>query len=96
MKHTIKKKHDAKFKASVAIEALKGEKTVSQISSMFKIHATQVGQWKKILQEGVPEIFGSKRNNSEAVEALVAQLYEEIGRQKFELDWLKKKTARFN
>lgn len=92
---TIRKRHGVKLKADVALEALKGEKTINEIGSRFKVHPTQVSQWKKQLQEGLPEVFGAKRSQSEASEALVGQLYEEIGRLKFELDWLKKKAARF-
>ena len=91
---TVRKRHGAKLKAEVALEALKGEKTVNEIGSRFKVHPTQVSHWKKQLQEGIPDIFGARRNQSEASEALVGQLYEEIGRLKFELDWLKKKAAR--
>jgi len=83
-----------KLKTDVALEALKGEKTINEIGSQFKVHPTQVSQWKKQLQEGLAEVFGAKRVQSEASEALVSQLYEEIGRLKFELDWLKKKAAR--
>ncbi len=92
---TLRKRHGTKLKSDVALDALKGEKTVTEIASKFKVHPTQVSQWKRNLVEGLPSIFGSKRSQSEASEALVGQLYEEIGRLKFELDWLKKKAARF-
>lgn len=90
----IRKRHTAKKKLEVAFEAFRGEKTVSEIASKFKVHPTQVSQWKKQLQESSVEIFGGKKPQSEASEALVSQLYEEVGRLKFELDWLKKKTTR--
>ena len=93
---SVRKRHGVKLKADVALEALKGDKTINEIGLRFKVHPTQVSQWKKQLQEGLPEVFGSKRSQSEASEALVSQLYEEIGRLKFELDWLKKKVARFS
>ena len=92
---TIRKRHGAKLKSDVAVEAFRGEKTINEIASRFKVHPTQVSQWKKQLQEGLPELFGGKRPQSEVSEALVGQLYEEIGRLKFELDWVKKKAARF-
>lgn len=95
MSTALRKRYGVKLKADVALEALKGEKTINEIGSRFKVHPTQVSQWKKQLQVGLPEIFGSKRMQAEASEALVAQLYEEIGRLKFELDWVKKKAARF-
>lgn len=92
---TLRKRHGTKLKSDVALDALRGEKTVTEIASKFKVHPTQVSQWKRSLVEGLPAIFGAKRSQSEASEALVGQLYEEIGRLKFELDWLKKKAARF-
>ena len=92
----IRKRHGAKLKTQVALEAMRGERTMNEIASKFKIHPTQVSQWKKQSQTGLPEVFGGKRPQSEASEVLVAQLYEEIGRLKCELDWLKKKAARFS
>ena len=93
---TVRKRHGTKLKADVALEALKGDKTVAEIASKFKVHPTQVSQWKKQLADGLPEIFGAKRTQSEATEALVGQLYEQIGRLKYELDWLKKKSSQFS
>ena len=91
----IRKRHSAKKKLQVAVSAVKGDTTAAEIASKHKVHPTQVGQWKKQLQESAPQIFGSKKPQSEASEALVSQLYEEIGRLKFELDWVKKKASRF-
>jgi transposase-like protein len=79
----------------VALDAMVGAKTVAEIASKHRVHPTQVSQWKKQLQGSAPELFGAKRSQSEASETLVSQLYEEVGRLKFELDWLKKKAARF-
>lgn len=92
----IRKKHSPKRKLDVAIVAAQGEKTVSEIASKFKVHPSQVTQWKKTLLDSGLELFGQKRPNLAASEALVSQLYEEVGRLKFELDWLKKKAAKFN
>lgn len=77
------------------MEALKGEKTISEIASKFKVHPTQVNQWKKQLADSGLAIFGQKKASSEISETMVNQLYEEIGRLKFELDWVKKKASRF-
>ena len=93
---TVRTRHGVKLKSDVALEALKGEKTINEIGLRFKVHPTQVSQWKKRLQEGLPEVFGAKRVQGEASDALVGQLYEEIGRLKFELDWVKKKAAKLN
>ncbi|MBK8200966.1 MAG: IS3 family transposase [Bdellovibrionales bacterium] len=87
----IRKRHTPKRKFDVAIAALAGDKTVVDIAGKFKVHPTQVSQWKKQLIDSSLELFGAKRPQSEANETLVSQLYEEIGRLKFELDWLKKK-----
>ena len=91
----IRKRHSAKLKFDVAMAAFKGDKTISEIASRYKIHPTQVSQWKKHLHDSSLELFGGRKPQSEANEALVSQLYEEVGRLKFELDWLKKKAAKF-
>lgn len=91
----VRKRHSPALKMKVAMEATVGDKTVAEIASKHRVHPTQVSQWKKQLQESVPEIFGGRKPQSEASETLVSQLYEEVGRLKFELDWLKKKAARF-
>ncbi len=92
----IRKRHTPKRKFDVAIAALAGDKTVVDIAGKFKVHPTQVSQWKKQLIDSSLELFGAKRPQSEANETLVSQLYEEIGRLKFELDWVKKKAAKFS
>ncbi len=90
----IRKKHDAAFKARVALEAVRGEKTVAQISSDYKVHGNQIRQWKKKLLEELPGIFKDRRKKSDKEnEELTAELYRQIGQLKVELDWLKKKSA---
>ena len=90
-----RKRHDAALKARVALEALKERETVARISKQFEVHPTQVNQWKRKLLEEAPEIF-ERENGSKRVEAFEAtELYEQIGRLKMELDWLKKKAAQF-
>ena len=89
-----RKQHSAKLKAQVAVEAIRGEKTLSQLGSQFKLHPIQIAKWRKVALERLPELFVDGRtrqtNSSEAeTEALFAQ----IGRQKVELDWLKKKVG---
>ena len=89
-----RKSHKAAFKAQVALAALKGDRTVNQLASHFGIHPTLIHSWKKQLLAGAEEVFG---NGSKArvvdQEQLQAQLYEQIGRLKMELDWVKKKAA---
>jgi putative transposase len=90
-----RKRHGAEFKAKVALEALKGIKTVNELSSLYGVHPTQISQWKRQLQQCSRELFADARAKAaEDQEAAQAKLYEEIGRLKMELDWLKK-TAGF-
>lgn len=90
-----RKRHGAEFKSKVALEALKGVKTANELSSQYSVHPTQISQWKRRLQDGSREIFAESRaKDVQAYEAEQAKLYEEIGRLKMELDWLKK-TAGF-
>ena len=86
------KKFDAQLKAKVAIEAIKGERTLAEIGSIYEVHPNLVGQWRKQLLEKSVEIFSNKREReSEDGEKLQAELYQQIGQLKVELDWLKKK-----
>jgi transposase len=89
-----RKTHTAAFKAQVALAALKGDKTVNELASLHGVHPTMIHAWKKQLLDGAEEIFG---RGSKVVaadhEALATQLYEQIGRLKMELDWVKKKSA---
>lgn len=90
-----RKRHGAEFKSKVALEALKGLKTANELSSQYGVHPTQISQWKRQLQQGSREIFtGARAKDEQDHEAEQAKLFEEIGRLKMELDWLKK-TAGF-
>ena len=84
---------DAGLKAKVAFEAASGFKTIAQIASEYGVHPNQVGQWKKKLLEGLPEIFMDKRVYREKErDEVEAELYRQIGQLKVELEWLKKKS----
>ena len=91
-----RKSHTAAFKAQVALAAVKGDKTVNELASVHGVHPTMIHGWKKQLVSNAEELFhnGAKTSSAEH-EALQAQLYEQIGRLKTELDWLKKKAASF-
>lgn len=87
-----RKKHSNEFKAKVALEAVKGVQSLSELATRHKVHPTQIAQWKKHLVEGAPEVF--ERGHSGVgidAEGLTAPLYQEIGRLKMELDYLRKK-----
>jgi transposase-like protein len=85
-----RKRHSSDFKARVALEADKGDRSLSELASRYEVHPTQIGQWRKAWLSRVPEIFSAKRQRQEADdEAEKARLYEEIGRLKVEVDWLK-------
>jgi transposase/putative transposase len=89
-----RKRHDPEFKARVALEALKGAKTIQQISKDFDIHPMQVSDWKKKMAEGAASIFGpgSGKTGTEDFESERTQLHAKIGQQAVELDWLTKKS----
>ncbi|MGQ9663491.1 MAG: IS3 family transposase, partial [Kiritimatiellia bacterium] len=82
-----------KFKAKVAVEAIRGGRTLTQLASQYHVHPMQVGLWRKTALEQMEELFvdGRKRERSNA-EVEKEALYEQIGRLKVELDWLKKKV----
>jgi len=93
----IRKRHSGAFKAKVALEAVKAEKTISEISSEYGVHPNQVRRWRKQLLEELPSIF-TDRKKKEALDRneLEAELYRQIGQLKVELDWLKKKSEMLN
>ena len=92
---TTRKRHSPQFKARVVIEAIRGYKTLSQLASQFKVHPIQIAKWRKAALEQMPELFvdGRTRKARSSGEADNNALYEEIGRLKVELDWLKKKVG---
>lgn len=79
-----RKRHKPEFKAQVALEAYKGDKTVSQLASEHEVATVQISQWKRQLLQGIPEVFGRTKPEVDP-DALTAPLYQEIGRLKMEL-----------
>ena len=89
-----RKNHTARFKAKVALEAIKGTYTLSELASKFEVLPNQIRTWKQQLLEQLPDIFADKRKRkSDEDEKLKEQLYQQIGQLKVELDWLKKKAG---
>jgi transposase len=87
-----KTRYSADFKAKVALEALREQRTMSELASEFAIHPNQIVEWKKQLLDRSPEIFSTYIGKSDKEhEKLEDCLYQQIGRLKTELDWLKKK-----
>lgn len=88
---------NASFKAKVALEAIKGHRTISELAAKHKLHATQINLWKKQLLEGAELVFESgnsgKAKQAKSDEPQPAELYEQIGRLQVQLQWLKKKVA---
>ena len=91
-----RKKYSPAEKAKIALEAIKGELTIAQLTSTYGIHATQINTWKKQALAYLPDAF-TEKNKQEATlyETQVGELYEQIGRLKVENDFLKKKSELF-
>jgi len=85
----IRRTHGAAFKTKVALEAIKEDRTIAELASEFKIHPNQISKWKKHFQDNVANIFAD--SSSDDYEQIISKLYEEIGRLKVELDFLKKR-----
>ena len=91
-----RKVHTPGFKAQVALAALKGDKTINELAGHYGVHPTLIHGWKKQLTTGAESIFGgSAKAVSTDGEARQAELFEQIGRLKMELEWMKKKVANF-
>lgn len=87
-----RKRFSKEFKAKVAFEALRGEKTMAELSSEFSVHASQITKWKKELAEGIPGIFAGKGDPEEkSKDKLIEELYKRIGQIEVENNWFKKK-----
>ncbi len=87
----LRKRHSKEFKAKVAIEAIRGMKTASEIASEYGVHPVQITQWKKQLLEGSPGLFETGKSQKDEKETLIERLYQQIGQLQVEVDWLRKK-----
>jgi putative transposase len=89
-----RRNHSAQFKAKVALAAVKGDRTIAELASEFDVHPNQIAQWKKQLLQSLPEVFSrSRQKNKHRQDELTEHLYQQIGKLKVELDWLKKKSG---
>ncbi len=93
----VRKTYSAGDKARIALEALKGDVTLNELTAKYQVHGTQINAWKKRLKEQVSEIFKDRRSREDGgKEALVEELYKKVGQLQLEVDWLKKKSELFN
>lgn len=88
-----RKTHSAAFKAQVALAAVRGDRTMNQVAAQFGVHPTLIHGWRKKLLAGAAGLFEGGAKAAAPVEAQQAELFEQIGRLKMELEWLKKKAA---
>ena len=87
-----RKQHSGQFKAKVAVEALKGQRTANEIATAYGVHPVQVAQWKKKAIDALPEAMSDRRRRAaRAEEEERSRLYEQIGKLQMELEWLKKR-----
>jgi len=92
-----RRRFSAEFKFKVAVAAAKGTKTLNELSSQYGVHSNQISTWKRELLEGGATVFSSNSARQlREQEALQTELYEQIGRLKMELEWLKKKATRYS
>lgn len=91
---TQRNNYSADFKAKVALEALKEQQTLAELGASYGVHPNLVAQWKRQLRDALPQIFVDRRHKPDrSAEELQAQLYQQIGQLKVELDWMKKKAG---
>jgi transposase-like protein len=89
-----RKQYSAEFKAKIALEAIRGLKTVNEIATESGLHPSQIALWKKQAVEALPDTFSTRRQQQDKGQAeLTGELYQQIGQLKVELDWLKKKAG---
>jgi transposase-like protein len=86
----------SKFKAKVALAAIRGDKTLAQMTSQFDVNSNQISAWKKKLLTDASELFEDGRKRRQREEVSDEELYAQIGRLKMELEWLKKKASSFD
>jgi transposase-like protein len=95
MKTRQRRSFSAEMKGRIALEAIKGQKTIQEIASHYGVHPNQVTNWKKQAVDGLSSLFADRRTRPDGSdEALKAELYQQVGQLQVELDWLKKRSGR--
>jgi len=90
----MRKRYPPSFKAKVALEAIKEQKTSAELASLYQVHPGQIRNWKAVALKGLLDLFSDRGKGKEQDnETLIAELYRQIGQQKVDLDWLKKKSG---
>ena len=93
----MRKNYTGKFKAKVAIDVIRENETVSELSSKYQVHRTMLARWKKEALEGLPSVFSTAKKKTEKDnQTLIDELYKKIGQLEVENDWLKKKVETIN
>lgn len=89
-----RKKYSKELKAQIALDAIKGQKTIAELASEYEVHANQISTWKRQLLDAAPHAFKrGKDKDAEKKEQERDQLYQKVGKLQVEVDWLKKKTG---
>jgi len=90
----MRKRYPPSFKAKVALEAIKEQKTSAELASLYQVHPGQIRNWKAVALKGLLDLFSDRgKVKGQDNETLIAELYRQIGQQKVDLDWLKKKSG---
>ena len=95
MSATGRRKHSSQFKARVAADAIREDKTVNEIAGQHGVHPSRVSLWKKVAMERLHEVFENGTRPADGKEQLIERLYQQIGKLQVELDWVKKKAGNF-
>lgn len=89
-----RKQYSAEFKAKIALEAIKGQKTINELAAEHSVHPTQISTWKKQMLEGAVQVFDQRQTAaSHTASGLTDRLYQQIGQLQVELEWLKRKVG---
>lgn len=94
MDQKVRRVHPPAFKAKVALEAIKEQKTIAELASIYGVHPTQITKWKKKALDFIAQIFSDKfHQQTKSDDELIEELYKQIGKLQVERDWLKKKIG---